>query len=200
MHLDAGKGRLMHGRSFRLILPGCLLLASACGSASQLTLPAPPVGQPTAEVTGGAQVPVETAVIVPGTPTAVYALVARGALQCWFGADGPLKPTHVFEAEAEPPAKGGGAEITLYERDEALRDKRGARALRVAIASSSDSVRVGTTVIRLDPQTAQHMVKDVEIWARGGSGCELRAHMQPSPAPVQEASKGKTGSPGGKKR
>jgi hypothetical protein len=110
-----------------------------------------------------------------------------------------LKPSHVFEAEAEPPAKGGAAEIVLYERDETLRDKRGARALRVAIASSSTSVRVGTTVIRMDPQTAQYMTKDVEVWARGGSGCQLRAHMQPPAALVQEAAKAKSSS-AGKKR
>jgi hypothetical protein len=190
----------MHGPRLRSIFPALLLTATACSNASLLTLPPPPPGQPKAEVAGSAQVPLETAVIVPGTPTGVYALVARGALQCWFGADGPLKPSHVFEAEAEPPAKGGAAEIVLYERDETLRDKRGARALRVAIASASTSVRVGTTVIRLDARTAQHVVRDVEVWARGGSGCELRAHMQPPPPPVQEASKGKSGSAGGKKR
>ena len=190
----------MPGPDLRLVVPALLLVAAACSNASLLTLPPPPPGQPKAEVAANSQAPLETAVIVPGTPTGVYALVARGALGCWFGADGPLKPSHVFEAEAEPPAKGGAAEIVLYERDETLRDKRGARALRVAIASSSTSVRVGTTVIRMDPQTAQHMTKDVEVWARGGSGCQLRAHMQPPPAPVQEAAKAKSSSAGGKKR
>jgi hypothetical protein len=136
--------------------------------------------------------------MVTGTPTAVYALVARGALGCWFGADGPLKPTHVFEAEAEPPAKGGAAEIVLYERDESLRDKRGPRALKVAFASVSTNVRVGVTVIKMDPQLAQLMVKDVEVWARGGSGCQVRT-LLPAPPPAA-VGKDKGGSPAGKRR
>jgi hypothetical protein len=189
----------MRWPGLRSIFLALLPMAAACSNASLLSLPPPPQVQPEAEV-ADKRVPVETAVIVPGTPTGVYSQVARGALQCWFGADGPLKPSHVFEAEAEPPAKGGAAEIVLYERDETLRDKRGARALRVAIASASNSVRVATTVMRLEARTAQHMTKDVEVWARGGQGCELRAHMQPAPPSAQEASKGKSGSPGGKKR
>ncbi len=135
----------------RSILPALMLALSGCNNAAPLNLPpAPhglPQGLPKAEVAGGSQVPLETAVIVSGSPTGVYALIARGALNCWFGADGPLKPTHVFEAEAQPPASGGAAEIVLYERDETLRDKRGTRALRVQIAGSETSVRVGTSVI-----------------------------------------------------
>ena len=189
----------MHGAGIRSILPVLLLSATACSNAS-LTLPPPPQAGLKTEAADTGQVPLETAVIVSGTPTSVYAQVARGALQCWFGADGPLKPTHVFEAEAEPPAKGGAAEIVLYERDETLRDKRGARALRVVIASSSSSVRVGTTVIRMNPQMAQDVTKDVEAWARGGSSCQLRARMQPPAAPAPEPAKAKVSSPGVKTR
>jgi hypothetical protein len=188
----------MHWSGPRSILPALLLAAAGCSGTSVMTLPPPPQGQLEPGVAGASQVPLETTVIVPGTPTEVYSLVARGALGCWFGADGPLKPTHVFEAEAQPPANGGAAEIVLYERDESLRDKRGPRALRVDIVSSPPSVRVGITSIRMDPQMAQHMTKDVEVWARGGSGCELRKDLPPPP--VKEAAKIKPGLPPGRKR
>ena len=185
----------------RSILPALLLALTGCNNAAPLTLPSAPQGlpqgPPKAEVAGGSQVPLETAVIVAGSPTGVYALIARGALNCWFGADGPLKPTHVFEAEAQPPASGGAAEIVLYERDETLRDKRGARALRVQIAGSETSVRVGTSVIKIAPPLAQAMSKDVETWARGGSGCEVRAALPPPP-PV--AGKEKAVGPAARKR
>lgn len=52
-----------------------------------------------------------------GTPTEVYERVGRGAVTCWFGAKGPLKGTHVYEATADSPHKGGQAEITIRERD-----------------------------------------------------------------------------------
>jgi hypothetical protein len=176
---------------------------AACSNAAQPTLPPPPQGLPPgslgAEAAAGSQVPLETAVIAPGTPTEVYTLVARGALNCWFGADGPLKATHVFEAAAEPPANGGAAEIVLYERDETLRDKRGARALRVEITSSQTRVRVGITVIRFGPPLARAMSKDVATWARGGSGCEVRGVLPPPP-PQAPVGKKKTVGPSAGKR
>lgn len=52
-----------------------------------------------------------------GTPTEVYERVGRGAVTCWFGAKGPLKGTHVYEATADSPHKGGQAEITIRERE-----------------------------------------------------------------------------------
>src|SRR5262245_21761566 len=62
----------------------------------------------------------ETATTVPGDPTSIYTLVARGIHACWFGAGGPLSNSHVFRAEAQSPTKGGQAEIMIHERDVAL--------------------------------------------------------------------------------
>ena len=54
---------------------------------------------------------------VLGTPTEVYERVGRGAVTCWFGANGPLKGTHVYEATADSPHKGGQAEISIREKE-----------------------------------------------------------------------------------
>jgi len=126
--------------------------------------------------------PYETAVIVSGTPTEVYALVARSVLGCWFGAGGPLKMSHVFQAEAEPPAKGGAAEIVIHERDTSFSDRRGVRAYRISFASEVTGVRVGMTALKFEAALAQAMAKDVQNWAKGGTGCQLRA-LLPPPAP-----------------
>ena len=174
-----------------------VLLAGACASSS---LPTLPPSQPPAETgdIAGSRGAYEAAFITPGTPTGVYTLVARGALGCWFGAGGPLKATHVFQAEAEPPTKGGAAEIVLHERDVTLRDQRGVRAYRISFVSDATGVRVGTSALKIEPQLAQLMAKDVGAWARGGSSCELRSIMPPAPpAPVS----GKSGSgPGSSKK
>lgn len=133
-----------------------------------------------------------------GTPTAVYALVAQGALGCWFGANGRLKATHVFQAEAEPPAAGGMAEIILHERDETLRDKRGTRAVRIGFSAAPAGTQVRVAMIKMEPQLAQVMTRDVEVWAGGGSGCQTGKLAPPEP-PAPAASKGKAGRPAGKK-
>ena len=170
--------------------PICFILAplavaglGGCSSVSLPAIPAVPAVQKE-DVSRTGTMPVELTSIVPGTPTDIYAQVARGALRCWFGADGPLRPTHVFHAEAEPPAKGGSAEMVLHERDDAQRDKRGARALRVLFSSEAAGVRVTVAIPKMERQLADVMGRDVAGWAKGGEDCELRRHMPPVLTPV----------------
>lgn len=136
--------------------------------------------------TASSAVPLETAIVVEGTPTEVYALVARGALGCWLGANGPLKATHVFHADAAPPSQGGAAEIVLHERDETLRDRRGARAMGIKFTGDASGVRVGVSVIKIAPPLAELMVRDVEVWARRGEGCLSAGASRPQPRQSQQ--------------
>lgn len=172
---------------------GILLLAIGGGCASPSLEALLPL-QPPAETdkTGSLPTPTtayETAAIAPGTPTEVYTLVARGVLNCWFGAGGPLKASHMFQAEAEPPSKGGTAEIVIHERDATLRDQRGTRAYRISFASEASGVRVGMTALKFETKVAQAMAKDVEVWAKGGTGCQLRAALPPPAPPAAKADK-----------
>jgi hypothetical protein len=129
---------------------------------------------------------VDTTIIAQGTTTQAYAQVAQRVLRCWFGADGPLKATHVFNAEAASPAEGGAAEIFLHERDTTMRDQRGSRAFRVSFATEVTGVRIGITNLKMTDPLAQLMVRDVETWARGGEGCQARALSPPQvAAPTQ---------------
>jgi hypothetical protein len=137
--------------------PYCIVSVSAMAACAAGCAPAnaPTLTAGTAPIETGAIVyapsghaPVDTAISVQCTPTEVYSLIARGALGCWFAANGPLKATHVFHADAAPPSRGGRAEILLYERDASLSDRRGARgstlalrAMRQACASTSASSR-----------------------------------------------------------
>jgi hypothetical protein len=176
---------------------GLWLLASLGGCASGdlktlLPLPLPPTTG-TTDKTGSLATPptpYERAAVVAGTPTDVYALVGRGVLNCWFGAGGPLKASHVYQAEAEPPSKGGTAEIVIHERDTTLRDQRGTRAYRIAFASEAGGTRVAMTTLRFEGAAAQAMAKDVEDWAKGGAGCQLRAVLAPPPPPSSKTAKG----------
>jgi hypothetical protein len=180
--------------------------AGACTGGPNL--PALPLLLPPSEAGGaaaaGAQVgPHETALTVPGTPTEVFTAVARGALGCWFAATGPLKASHVYRAEAEPPAKGGAAWIIVYERDGSVRDQRGAKAYHVTFAGEASGVRVATTSLKFETAAAQAMARDVEAWAKGGASCQLRTVLPPPPAVASAAPAGKgkkaAAAPAGKK-
>ena len=160
-----------------------LLALAACSSSSLPVLPSATHEPASNSDKTEAHAPLETAVMVAGTPTEVYTLVARGAMACWFGASGALKVTHVFQAEAESPTDGGAAEIVLHERDETLRDKRGSRAFRVSFLAQPAGVRVQISILKLEPQLAKLMTKDTEAWAKGSTSCEVRR-----PEPAQQPS------------
>jgi hypothetical protein len=162
------------------------VVLAAGGCSPGANLPALPTASPTSLQTGAIadpakEEPIEAATVVAGTPTDVYAAVASGMLRCWLGAGGPLKATHVFHADAAPPSEGGAAEIVLHERDPSMRDQRGARAFRVALAAEGGSVRVAVTAIKIAAPLSELMARDVATWASGGSGCQARALSPPSP-------------------
>jgi hypothetical protein len=179
------------------IVVACTLAAIASGcapsSAPTLTAGTAPIETGATASVPASQVVVDTAIVVQGTPTEVYSMVARGALGCWFAVNGPLKATHVFHADASPPSRGGRAEIVLHERDAPLSDQRGARAFYVGFASEGAGVRVGIAVIKVAPALAELMVRDVEVWAKGGAGCQAQALSPPqAAAPLQPAAKTKS--------
>jgi hypothetical protein len=161
------------------------LLVACTAGCSQSGIPTLAASSGIVTSAGPASEPnLETAVITSGTPTDVYASLARRVLHCWFGADGPLKRTHVFYAEAASPEEGGAANILLHERDETLGDRRGARAFRIAITREAGSVRVGITNIKMPEPIARLMVQDAQTWARGEDGCETRAQTQTAGPPA----------------
>ena len=176
------------------------LSGSACTSGTAPELPAGPASIDTSKAppASAAPEPVGTTLMAKGTPTEVYELVARNVLGCWFGAVGALKASHVFHAEAAPPAEGGAAEIVLHERDVSFRDQRGPRAFRVTFVNAAGVVQVGIANMKIAPPLAGAMVKDVEAWAGGGTGCQVRS-LYPPPAAAAKA-KGKTSAKGSGQR
>ena len=108
---------------------------------------------------------------VARSPTAVYALVARGAKSCWFALDGPLHATHIFRAKAEPAARGAAAEIKIYDR--ARDNKLGLLAFSIDIAGSHSIVPGHVTMEnqRLAKPLAARMERDVKRWKSGTTGC-----------------------------
>jgi hypothetical protein len=149
--------------------------AAGCSSSGAPTLPPPGTIETAATPHASSTAAVETTIIVPGTATEAYTLVAHGALRCWLAPDGPLKGTHIFRAAADSPTQGGAAEIVLHERDITLGDQRGPRAFRIAFVSDASGVRVTIVNLKMPDGIAPFMVRDAETWARGGEGCLARA-------------------------
>lgn len=134
--------------------------------------------------------PIGTTPTVQGTPTDAYQRVAQRALTCWFGGHGPLKKTHVFNAEVPPPSKGAGAEIFIHEREVAPapnQSPRGARVYRIAFARESDeTTRMSIETGKLPADLAGAMDKDAVAWVSGRESCEAQVVRPPPPDPEPE--------------
>jgi hypothetical protein len=109
---------------------------------------------------------------IVGSPTEVYERVARGAMSCWFGTDGPLKANYVYHAEAEPAGKGGNAEIVIHERDRRpTENPKGIRAYRVAITPEDGQTTLVFENLKLPEPVAKAMEADARRWGTGALGC-----------------------------
>lgn len=133
-------------------------------SASASVLPGLPNLPSMASLTNAARLPV-------GAPTDVYTRVARGALTCWFGASGPLKGTYIYHAEAEPPSKGGRAEIVVRTRDLTAADPRSLKAFRVGIEAGGEGTKVDVENVTIPEPLASRLRADVDRWAASEEGC-----------------------------
>ena len=117
-----------------------------------------------ADLTKGARIPV-------GSPTEVYTRVARGALTCWFGASGPLKGPYIYHAEADPPSKGGRADIVIRTRDTTAADPRSLKAFAVTITPGGDGTHVDVENAKIAEPLAARLTADVHRWAADEEGC-----------------------------
>ena len=141
------------------------LLVAGCSGANAPSLPS------LADLTGTI-----TEAPIVGPPTEVYERIARGVLACWFGAAGPLKSDYVYHAEADPPGKGGKAEIVIHERNRASDNPKGERAYRVAIAPDNEATTLTFENVKMPEGRAAAMEADARRWGAGAFGCaEMKA-------------------------
>jgi hypothetical protein len=130
-------------------------------------------------VTNGDQTVVTTSVIE------AYSAIARGALICWVGAQGPLKATHIFHADVAAPSAGGAAEIVLHQRDLTQPSPRGAKALRVTIVDDgSGGSRLTFENLRLPADLGAAMRKDTFAWGQQAQSCEAQVVRPPEAPPA----------------
>lgn len=169
-------------RKQRLFFPVALIVVAAAGCSGDGSAPVlglPSAGELGADASGGGIPAASTALqgvltpqdLVVGTPTDVYTRIARGVLTCWFGADGPMKSSYIYHAEADPASKGGRSEIKIMTRDREADDPRALRAYRIAISPSESKTKVEVENVRLPEPLAVRLKADVVRWSKNEEGC-----------------------------
>ncbi len=131
-----------------------------------------------------------------GTPTEIYTRVARGALTCWFGSHGPLKKTHRFHAQADPPSKGGHSRITIYKIPKDKTRSLGDRAFAIQIVPDGTSAKLLIENLSLPKVQVDRYSADAARWAANDEGCfkseDIAKDWSAQPGSgVEKAAKGK---------
>lgn len=128
---------------------------------------------------------------VDGSTIAVYDLIAKGALTCWFGPGAPLKGSHIFHADVPSPTEKRDVDVTVHERDTTGQpNPRGTRAFRINLSAESDTrTRVVMQIGKLPADLAGAMEKDVVGWVHGRQGCEAQVVRPPPPLPATPPAK-----------
>jgi hypothetical protein len=167
------------------VLPGCSSLPELPKiPASALTN----ISLPTIEATPGEPGRVS------GPPAEIYRLIASGSARCWFAPRSPIKATHIFHADAEPPAKGGAVEVAVMVRDLAAPKPWGPRAFRVILKADGDFTAIDVQNLSMTAEVAAQMRADVFHWAQDGKNCKLKPPPEEAgpPPPPKKAAKVKT--------
>lgn len=109
-----------------------------------------------------------------GRVTDVYMRVAHGASECWFGAAGVLKATHIFHADLDPPSKGERAVITVQEIDRTQVSPWGRRVFRIQLTPADGATAIAVDNIAMPEEVAKRMRADVFQWIEGKSACSTK--------------------------
>lgn len=133
-------------------------LSAGCGGAPALP-PLPSLQLPTE----ASELPVST--------TLAYTRIAQGAMSCWFGPSGRLARSHIFDADADPPSRGGAVEVVVHERAFDQPKPWGYKAFRISLKSSGDYTSVAIENLRMPDGVARQMRSETLAWAGGAKGC-----------------------------
>jgi hypothetical protein len=130
-------------------------------------------------------VPVATPVtsrtsIATAKPVDAYVLLGGKIKSCWFNADAPLLPNHVYRADVSP--DGSKVQITIHEK-QAL-GRAGLSTYAIDFRQEGAYTVVTTANSKMSPDLAAKMQYDIDRWKRGETNCSREMPKVTAAAPV----------------
>jgi len=105
--------------------------------------------------------------IAAAKPVDAYVLLGGRIKSCWFNADAPLLPNHVYRANVSP--NGNTVQITIHQK-QAL-GRPGLSTYAIDFKQEGPSTVVTTENRKMPPDLAAKMQYDIDRWKRGESNC-----------------------------
>jgi len=114
-------------------------------------------------------------------PVDAYVLLGGRIKTCWFNADHPLLPNHVYRADVSP--DGDKVKITIHQK--IALGRAGVETYAINFAEQGSYTAVTTENRSMPPELAAKMQYDIERWKRGEANCskEMPKVTAAAPAP-----------------
>ena len=105
--------------------------------------------------------------IAAAKPVDAYVLLGGRIKSCWFNADAPLLPNHVYRANVSP--NGNTVQITIHQK--LALGRPGLSTYAIDFKQEGPSTVVTTENRKMPPDLAAKMQYDIDRWKRGESNC-----------------------------
>jgi hypothetical protein len=170
---------LMAGCGWR---PGGLSLGGGLlggGSASDTSAEA--ASESTGAVPTARAVPQSRMAIAAAKPVDAYVLLGGRIKACWFNADAPLLPNHVYRADVSP--DGRKVQITIHQK--IALGRAGVSTYAIDFKQEGAYTIVTTQNRSMTPEFAAKMAFDIDRWKRGETNCskQMPKAIATAPAP-----------------
>src|SRR5262249_44730938 len=112
--------------------------------------------------------PVPTRIaIAAAKPVDAYVMLGGRIKTCWFNADAPLLPNHVYRADVSP--DGDKVQITIHQK--VALGRPGLQTYDIDFSQQGAYTVVTTQNRSMPPELAAKMQYDIDRWKRGETNC-----------------------------
>jgi len=118
--------------------------------------------------------------IAASRPVDAYVLLGGRIKSCWFNADAPLLPNHVYKADVSP--DGSKVKITIHQK-QAL-GRPGLATYAIDFKQEGPYTVVTAANRKMTPELAAKMQFDIDRWKRGESNCSKEMPKVTAAAPA----------------
>ena len=140
------------------------------------------LGSASSESTSAVPVAPDSRMAIAGSRAVdAYVELAGRIKSCWFNADAPLLPNHVYRAKVS--ADGSKVQITIHEK-EAL-GRPGLSTYALDFREEGNYTVVSTENRKMSPDLAAKMQFDIARWKRGETNCSLAMPLVAAATPRQ---------------
>ena len=136
------------------------------------------------ESTGSVPVPASSTSrmsIAAAKPVDAYVMLGGRIKTCWFNADAPLLPNHVYRADVSP--DGDKVQITVHQKIDLGR--AGIETYAINFNEHGNATVVTTENRSMPPELAAKMQYDIDRWRRGETNCSKAMPKVTAAVPAQ---------------